>query len=60
MATFSKFDYLKIAGEAECDPRRVKAYIEGTSNTRPALKRAIDNAIAKLGLAVRRAPEVRP
>lgn len=42
---------LKIAAEAETDPRPVASYFDrGAYAVRPATRRAIRNALAKLGI----------
>jgi hypothetical protein len=45
----TKYDHYKIAGEAKCDPRVVRTYLEGTKQTRDAVANAIDAAIELLG-----------
>lgn len=42
---------LKIAGAAECDPKSVLAYFTRTRKLRIPTLRAIERALAELGLA---------
>lgn len=55
MVSISKHDIYRLAGEAQCDPRTVRAYVEGTRSPLPLVKQGIDRALSKLGLAKPRA-----
>jgi hypothetical protein len=55
----SRFEYLKIAGMAELDPRTVEGYFRRTKPTTRLAAKAIRRALKELGIPDPQ-PEARP
>jgi len=56
---WTRLDFIKVAAQAEIDPRTVASYLNGTAASRPAVIESIRRALKTFGIADPRAGETR-